>query len=484
MSHELVEGKTWDGAADTGESYDLVVVGGGISGLATAYYFQRQIPNARILILDNHDDFGGHAKRNEFHHDGRLLLMNGGTIYIEDFAYYDDAGQRLLRELGLEIERNSEFENPDVYRSQKLSRDVFFDKETFGKGELPWAEFLAKVSLTEAARKDIARLYEERVDYLSDLSLEEKKARLQKMSYQDYLVAVAKADPGVLPYFQAPSGYWAIGNDALPAWVALQTAASTDWFSNYPGFQGLGFPGQGESRQYLRFPDGNASIARLLVRAMVPQAAPGSGMEDIVTARFDYSKLDREDAPVRTRLNSTAVRVRHHDDPQTSKEVEITYVRGGEAHRVRAGHAVLACYNSIIPHLCPELLERQREALSYALKAPLVYTRALIRNWESFANLRLRAVSCPGSYHQMVLLSEPISMGTYHCSGSPEEPMVLDLRRTPIGPGLPAAQQFKLGKYELLETSFETFERKIRDQLGRMLADGGFDPAAISRLSL
>ncbi len=247
--------------------------------------------------------------------------------------------------------------------------------------------------------------------------------------------------------------------------------------ATYPGFQGLGFPGRAEIRQYFRFPDGNASIARLLARALIPQAAPGSGMEDIVTARFDYSKLDRDEAPVRIRLNSTVVRVRHRGDPQTSKEVEITYVRGGKAHRLRADHTILACYNAIIPHLCPGLPERQREALSYALKAPLVYSRALIRHWKSFANLRLRAVSCPGSYHQMVLLSEPVSMGTYHCSGSPEEPMVLDLRRTPISPGLPAAQQFKLGKYDLLMTTFETFERKIRDQLGRMLADGGFDPA-------
>jgi spermidine dehydrogenase len=485
VAHELVRGKTWDDAADTGESYDLVVVGGGISGLATAYYFQRQVGRmARILILDNHDDFGGHAKRNEFHHNGRLLLMNGGTVYIEDFADYDGAAQGLLRELGLEIERFPEFANWDLYRSRKLGEGVFFGKETFGtdhlavgKGELTWAEFLAKAPLTEAARKDIARLYEDRIDYLPDLSLEQKKARLQKMSYQDYLVTVAKADPSVLPYLQSRSGYWAIGNDALPAWVALRTAAWADWFSDFPGFQGLGFPVQGEKRQYFRFPDGNASIARLLVRAMVPRAAPGSGMEDIVTARFDYSKLDREDAPVRIRLNSTAVRVRHRGDPQTSKEVEITYVRGGEAHRVRASHAVLACYNSIIPHLCPELPERQRKALSNALKAPLVYTRVLIRNWEPLAKLRLQDVSCPGCYHHRVFLSDPISMGSYRCSGSPEEPMVLDLRRTPLSPGLPAAQQFKLGKYELLETSFETFERKIRDQLGRMLADGGFDPA-------
>ena len=488
VAHELRDGKTWDDAgpeADIGESYDLVVVGGGISGLAAAYMFHRQTgPRARILVLDNHDDFGGHAKRNEFRHNGRLLLMNGGTVNIEDFSSYGDAAQGLLRELGIEVERYSEFVNWDLYRSLKLRRGVFFDKETFGtdrlavgEGDLPWAEFLAMTPLSEAARKDIARLYEERIDYLPGLSLAEKKARLQKMSYQDYLLDVAKADPGVIPYFQSRSGYWAIGIDAFPAWVALKTAASVDWATDYPGFQGLGFPAPEGSRQYFRFPDGNASIARLLVRAMAPQVAPGSSMEDIVTARFDYAKLDQEGAPVRIRLNSTGVRVRHFGDPQTSSQVEVTYVRGGKAQRVRASNCILACYNSMIPYLCPELPERQREALSYALKAPLIYTRVLIRNWESFAKLGILGVSCPGSYHKMVVLSDPLSIGQYRCSGSPEEPMVLDLSRIPLSPGLPAPEQFKAGRWDLLRTTFETFERKIRDQLARMLADGGFDPA-------
>ncbi|NIM52526.1 MAG: NAD(P)/FAD-dependent oxidoreductase, partial [Gemmatimonadales bacterium] len=261
--------------------------------------------------------------------------------------------------------------------------------------------------LSEAARKDVARLYEGRIDYLPGLSLPEKKARLQKMTYQDFLLDVAKVDPGVIPYFSL-SGYWAVGIDALPAWIALGSGS--------PGFQGMGFPKEEErreSRQYFRFPDGNASITRLMVRAMVPQVAPGNTMEDIVTARFDYAKLDQKDAPVRIRLNSTGVRVRHLGDPQKSKELEVTYVRGGKAQRVRASNCILACNNAIIPRLCPELPERQRQALSHALKSVHIYTRVLIRNWESFAKLGLRGATCPGSYHHGVNLSPPISIGNY-----------------------------------------------------------------------
>jgi spermidine dehydrogenase len=480
VAHELRDGRTWNELgpeADTGEHYDLVVVGSGISGMSAAYFFHRQAgPDARILVLDGLDYFGGHANRNEFHHNGRLLLANGGSVYIEDLAVYGEASQAMLRELGLEVERYSEFNDEDLYRSLKLRRGVFFDKETFGSDrlavgerDLPWAEFLALTPLTEAVRKDIVRLYEEPVDYFPGLSLAEKKARLQKMTYQEFLLDVAKADPGVIPFFPH-AGYWATGLDTFPAWIAKD--------HNYPGFQALGLPKKEEkSRQYFRFPDGNASITRLQARAMIPQVAPGSGMEDIVTAQFDYDKLDQEDAPVRIRLNSTAVRVRHLGDPQTSKQVEVTYVRGGKAQQVRASNCILACNNAIIPHMCPEFPDRQRQALSSSVKAVHISSLVLIRNWESFVKLGIRSARCPGSFHQGVGLGPPISIGKYRCPGSPDEPMVLHLGRTPLSPGLPAPEQFKAARWDLMRTTFETFERKIRDQLSRILADGGFDPA-------
>ena len=198
-------------------------------------------------------------------------------------------------------------------------------------------------------------------------------------------------------------------------------------------------------------------------------------MEDIVTARFDYARLDRGEAPVRIRLNSTAIRVRNVPDGQKPEAVEITYVQGGKAQQVRGRSCVLACYNMMIPHLCPELPEQQREALSYALKAPLVSTNVLIRDWKSLERLGLEGAYCPGSYQMGMYLSNPVSMGEYRCPRTPDEPMVLHLMRVPLRPGLPAPEQWKIGRKEW--APFETYERKTRDQLGRMLSAGGFDPA-------
>jgi spermidine dehydrogenase len=292
---------------------------------------------------------------------------------------------------------------------------------------------------------------------------------------------LVEVDATVLPYFQTwRQGYWGIGNDALPAEMAR--------VSGFPGFQGMGFADSGPSEgpfpvmtptsdEYFRFPDGNASIARLLVRNMIPDAAPGSSAEDIVLAQFDYAQLDRSGAPVRIRLNSTAVHVAHVGGSDSSREVDVTYVRAGQARRVRARSCVLACYNAMIPYICPELPEAQRVALSYSLKAPKVYTSVLIRSWEAFHRLGVAEAFCPGSYHDTVGLGDPVSMGEYRCPRTPDEPMVLQLYRVPLAPGLPAPEQWKRGMLDLQMTQFEVVERNVRDQLGRMLSGGGFDPA-------
>ena len=492
VAHALRDGARWDALgpeAETGEVYDLVVVGGGLSGLAAAYFFREEAgPETSILVLDNCDDFGGHATRNEFRSGGRTLLINGGTINIEDFSAYDEPSKKMIRELGIDVGRYTEFHEADIYPSLGLRGGVFFDEDTFGVDRLvvghdglDLREFLARTPLSEPARRDMARLYEDRVDPLPGRSLAEKVDALRRMSYIQFLTDLVKVDAGVVPYFQTwRQGYWGIGNDALPAEMARVTG--------FPGFHGMGFPDSGPSEgifpvvtptsdQYFRFPDGNASIARLLIRELIPATAPGVGAEDIVTARFDYTKLDLDGAPVRVRLSSTAVRARHVGDRGGPPEVEVTYVRSGQARKVRARSCVLACYNAMIPYICPELPEAQREALSCSLKAPKVYTSVLIRNWVAFQRLGLSEAFCPGSYHDSVGLGDPVSMGDYRCPRTPDEPMVLQMYRVPLAPGLPAPDQWKRGMYELEFTPFDFFERKVRDQLGRMLGGGGFDPA-------
>ena len=198
-------------------------------------------------------------------------------------------------------------------------------------------------------------------------------------------------------------------------------------------------------------------------------------MEDVVTAHADYSKLDQASSPVRIRLNTTAARVRHSGPPDSSKEVEVTYVREGKLQLVKGNACVLACYNGMIPHLCTELPETQKVALQYGVKEPFIYTHVAIRNWTAFHKLGIRQIISPGGYHCFTMLDFPVSLGTYQFPSTPREPMVLFMLRTPCKPGLPRRAQYRVGRFELIDTPFSTFERNIRDQLQRMLSPGGFD---------
>ena len=491
-AHALRDGTFWKTAGrpvDTGETYDLVIVGGGISGLAAAYFFRAHAgPSARILILDNHDDFGGHAKRNELRAGGRMLLANGGTLAIESPYPYSKEARGLMAELGIDPPAlEAKCADRHVYRG--LGPATFFDKETFGVDRLVvgqasgggMADFLEKTPLAAGARSDIARLETGQTDYLVGLSEAAKKDRLSRMSYKDFLVKLVQVHPAVVAFYQSrPHGLFGVGIDAV--------SALDCWAMRYPGFQGMGLERVPSARvdftpggdlvesapYYFHFPDGSASIARMLVRALIPGVAPGKTADDVVTANFDYSRLDRKESPARIRLNSTVVRARHAG---SAKEVEVTYACARQVSAVRAKTVVLACWNMMIPDLCPELPEGQKQALRYGAKVPLVYTVVAVRNWTAFHKLGIRNVTSPGMYHTSVRLDEPVSIGDYKCPQSPADPVLLRMTRTPCKPGLPERDQHRAGRIDLLTTPFATFERNIRDQLARILAPGGFDPA-------
>jgi len=475
VAHTMVQGRRWS-AEHIDEHYDLVIVGAGISGLAAAYIHRRDVnPDARILILDNHDDFGGHAKRNEFTLDGRTFIGFGGTMNMSSPRTYPAVAKQVVRELGIDIERYSEFSHRDLYQTHNLSRATFFDKETFG------ADYLATgddgfegAPLSASAREQLVRLYADEQDYLDGKTPDERRDVLESHSWRSFLEAYAGLGEEALTFIQRRSnGGWGIGADALPAWLAAM--------HGYQGFAGAGL-GYGETEDddidggRFTFPDGNASIARLLVRKLNSDVAPGNSMEDIVTARFDYSRLDLPDNSTRIRLSSTVVDLRHQDG-ELDGDVDVTYVTDDEARTVSAKKVIWAGYHAMLPHVCPDVPEEQVKAQGSSVRSPLVYTNVMIRNWRSMANLGMGRAYCPGSFFSSVGFTHRMSIGDYKFSTSPDDPVVLHLQHIPLAPGLPAPEQFREGCRALLETSFETFERNVRDQLDRMLGPGGFDPA-------
>ncbi len=508
VAHSLRDGTFWSTAekpVDTGETYDLVIVGGGISGLAAAHFFRKTTgPKAKILILENHDDFGGHAKRNEFHVGNRFLLGYGGTFSIESPRPYSAVAKSVVEELGIDVPSYPHHVDKNLYRSQGLIPNIFFDKETFGADKLLgnplvgaltetsdkpqadddlWKKFMAEAPLSAAAKKDLERLLIEQKDYYPGLSSVEKKARLARISYAKFLTEIVGVSEELVRLFQAvPTPNFGLGIDAISAQDA--------WGIGLPGFAGMNLdpapgkgmncdaiPNQEAEKYFFHFPDGNASIARLLVRKLLPKAVPGNSASDIVTARADYSKLDQASSSVRIRLNSTVVRVKHDGDPSTAKEVEITYVSQGKVFTTRAAHCILACWHVVIPYICDELPDVQKDALADAAKVPLLYTNVAIRNWTSFQKLGVSSVYAPGSYHTQWSLDLPVSIGEYQCPRKPDEPIVVHMMRAPNKPGRPARDQHRIGRGELYATSFETMEWNIRDQLARSLSVGGFDPA-------
>ena len=510
LAHEIRDGRRWDDPAnsvDSGEEFDLVVVGGGISGLSAAWFFRQQMgPDARILIIDNHDDFGGHAKRNEYHYKDRMLIDVGGTAYIENPLNYPKHARALIRELGIDVSRAGDVFDHDLYPSLNLRGGVFFQEEAFGKDSLVASkaglrnsglqrsyvtlpaelengvgnesdvrDFLAQTPLSDKARTEIIELFTGDRDFLAGTPEGAKIEKLNSIDYIEFLTDVVGVTPETCEFFRMwRASYMGNGVDLTPALFAMSYGL--------PGAKGLGLVDYLEANLYpahhyeedFHFPDGNASVARLLVRNMIPDVAPGNSMQDIVSARFDYARLDQRDWPVKIRLNSTAVYVRHVNE----RSVEVTYVEAGSASRVRAKNCVMACYHAIVPHICPELPDEQKRALANTIRMPLVSISVLLDNWRAFTNLGIKSAYCPTGFCSDIKLANPLTFDDYRSARTQDEPITLRMYRIPLpGGDLSAREQFRLGRHELLGMPFATFERNVRDQLGRMLKKGGFDPA-------
>lgn len=495
VMHAIRDGDFWDTAPApqaTGERYDLVVVGGGISGLAAALLYRQQVgEQARILILENNDDFGGHARRNEFKaSNGKTILGYGGSQTLQTPSYFSPLVNKVLADVGIDLGVFKDWYDSAWHEERGLGEAVFFAQEVFGTDILVTktetaAEWVPKTPLNDKAKQDLIELSDSPRDYLPGKTREEKFETLSQTTYADFLTGICGYDPQLVDYFQnTTEAYFGCGIDGVTALDA--------WANGDPGFDAMdlgdmpyrtmspsGRLALTDPDDYIHhFPDGNASVARAFVRKLIPAAQKGSSMEELFLEPVDYSTLDLPDHPTRLRLNASVVRVKHDGSPEAAQSVTVTYLEDGKLKTVEAGHVVLACWHRIIPRITDELADTQVDALNDQVKIPLIYTNVLIRNWEAFDRLKIGGFLAPKCFWDSVEIDYPVSSPNYRFADKPSDPVVLHMSKMPLtADGLSARDQATAGRYSLVDISFEDMEREIRDLLGRALKDGGFDPA-------
>ncbi|MEM1402135.1 MAG: NAD(P)-binding protein [Pseudomonadota bacterium] len=493
-AHALAwRGETPSEYRDLDDEYDLVVVGAGISGLAAAILYQQKAGlDSRILILDNHDDFGGHARRNEFHYQGRMYLGAGGSGNFQDSRQYSTVSKKLVADLGFnmdELRKTQDMEWPLSNPATKMG--MYTDKAHFGEDAIVSGMWLA-------AWHGVGN-YEEMINSLAISSSE--KAKL--VAFIEGTLTLAEPFPdGDARDFLKHTSYKTLLTD----YVGLQDLTCTllDPFMNVTygvGVEGLsiyeglktGLPGASilsdemlavladaemlQESDIVWMPDGNASLTRQMVRYLIPAVAPGRTVDDLVSAHFDYEKLDRAEHPVQLRLNSTVVNAVNSDD----NSVLVSYVRAGEeAARVRTKHCIMACNNGIIPHLCPDLPEAQKENLKYGVRQPLLAVNVLVKSGKPVLDSGSRLFLCPTSHFKMVSTAPPVTIGDYVHNDDPDEPMVVYLLTTPTEAtdgNQSARDRFRVARHQLYTTTFEDYETQIHEQLNGMFKRNGFDAA-------
>ena len=496
VMHALRDGSywtTWPETNVTGEHYDLIVVGAGISGLAAAYTYRQQAgQDKKVLIIDPLEDFGGHAKRNEFTTaDGKKMIGYGGSQSIDTPSFFSPAVQQLLKDVGIELKKFEEWFDQEWAEKRGLrGRAYFFDKAEWGedklvpRGDDP-IEWINQTPLNDKAKADLIKLFTAPEDYMPGLSRDEKLQKLADITYEQFLLEYAKVDPQIVKIYQrSTQGYFGVGIDA--------TSALDAWTNGNRGFDAMDL---GEDATPLmapsgrlsmtapdpyiyHFPEGNAGIARALVRGLIPAALPGSTMEDLVLSTLDYSQLDNPDNPVRIRLNSTVVKVAHDGDPATAEKVTVTWAgEGGKPSSATGGHVIMACWNRVIPYLTDELPPEQVEALNDQQKVPLIYANVQIRNWEAFDKLKVEGFTALGNLWNGAEIDFPVSVGDYKFADKPSDPVVVHFSNVFVQPAATAREQFAAGRMQLFGLTFEDLERSMRDLLQRALGAGGFDAA-------
>jgi len=472
---------------DTGETYDCVIVGGGISGLAAALFFQRQArPAMTCLVLENHPVFGGEAKQNEFLVDGKRLIAHQGSA-IYQLPYPNSFLAHFYDSIGLKAPKLEYQKWAGPWPEMPLSRTPyeavglehgqygFWFGARFGRTPGMWlvdpvGKRLQGAPVSEAIRTEWLRwltgtpLHGDRFEdpkeegdsisrYLDSITLEQHYAERFGLSRDTSRTFLSPVEGG-------GSG---LGPDALSAY--------SDYA--YEMLHPLRDQASGTDQM---FPGGNTTIARLMVKSLIPAAIGGpQSVEGVTRNTVNFSALDTSQTHTRIRLSSTAVVVQHDGEPSKANSVTIVYLKDGKLHRVRARSAVLAGGSWTTRHIVRDLPETHRKAYSEFYRSPCMMANVAVRNWRFLHKLGIsgcRWFEGIGNYMEVRKLA---LTGVGDSTINPDSPIVLSLKVLYSYPGYSAEQQGNRGRGEMLGTSFRDYERQVRDQFTEMFAGSGFD---------
>lgn len=462
---------------DTGETYDCVVVGGGISGLAAALIFQRKAGAGKTcLVLDNHPIFGGEAKRNEFLVDGRRLIAHQGSALFQ-VNYPHSFIERFYASIGLRTPRleYQKWAGPDpeiaLTTTPYLASapyGLYFGAK-FGQPQGlwltdPWGKKLEGAPISAKAREEWLKSQSSiqpdtpAPQYRGDAI----SRRLDTITLEDYLMEKYGISRETVRTFIGldEGSAFGLGADALSAYTAY-------------AFNDLG--GLADSEPQM-FPDGNSGIARLIVKTMIPEAIGGQhSLTDVCRNNIDFAALDHDGAAARIRLGSTAVWVKHDGQPSKSESVTVAYTRGDQIYRVKARSVVMAGGSWTTKHIVRDLSDDRREAYSQFYRSPCMLANVAVRNWRFLYKMGISGCQWfegVGNYFQVHKLA---LCGADSPTIGPDSPVVLTIKVLYSHPGLTAEQQGHLGRAEMMGTPFREYERQIRQQLSDMFARSGFD---------
>lgn len=470
---------------DTGEVFDLVVIGGGLSGLSAAYQFTKRSKNKRTcLILENHPVFGGHAKRNEFLVNGIRLC---GAQASNSFVVIDREnvpGFEAFDELGV----------PESFRYQQMAeglKDLQFDRTNYGfmlwhdlspnvgyffesaPGQGRWIKDLwgkgfERSPFNESIRKDFLAWRSFRMHY--DRGADFRKW-LDSMTYEHYIAQVMGLDSEITRFADPilASGL-GLGCDALSAYAAYQI--SMPGFSGFTGHR----PRRLEESTWHSFPGGNDGFSRYYLKALIPSAITGgTSFEEILNCRLRFNAMDRPGEPVRLRLNSMAIKVEHEGDPEKSGHISIAYKKNGKVYRIRSRSVVMASAGWTNRRVLADIPKKLSEAYDGFNYSAVVVINVALTNWRFLYNLEITGCRWFKGFGYSCNIRRPMIVGDYRAPLHPDKPIVLTFYVPYYYPGLSPREQGDQGRTEMLSMSFTDFENRIRSQMKILFGEAGFD---------